>query len=171
MSTAPDLSKPITREEVEALTDWTRYPLDSVPVEQRPTVLTYEHAIVGIEDCFDSLDGAAIRSCSQYAAKDRPWTTPKDEADTFITGHLAMLDTWHDALDGLDSDLRGDVVAGGLPDWAHALLKHEARGLFLATTTLLRAIAEYHHGSAGPGLSEAYGFAYALSNSTLNPFN
>lgn len=169
MPAAPDLTKPITREEVEALTDWTRHPLDSVPADMRPIVLTYEHAIVGTEDCFDLLDGGSIHEMANYAAN-APGKTVTAEADAFVRGHLKMLDTWHDALDGLDSDLRGDVVAGGLPDWAHALLKHEARRLFLATTTLLRAIAEYHHGAAGPHLSEAYGFAYALSNSALNPF-
>lgn len=166
----PDLTTPITREQVEALIDWARYPLDSVPADRRPIVLTYEHAIIGLQDCYESLDGDAIRDLVTYATVELGRPSPKEVADEFITGHLGMLDTWHDALDGLDSELRDHIVAGGLPDWAHDLLKCEARRLFLATTTLLRAIAEYHHGNAGPGLSEDYGFAYALSNSALSLF-
>lgn len=166
----PDLTKPITREQVEALIDWTAYPLEGVPADKRSIVVTYEHAIVGVEDCFDMLNGDSLRETARYAEAEIGWSTPEEQVGIFVTGHLGMLDTWHDALDGLDSELRGNVVAGGLPDWAHALLKSEARKLFLATTTLLRAIAEYHHGGAGPGLSEDYGFAYALSNSALSLF-
>lgn len=169
MQNPVDLTTPITREQVEALIDWTRYPLDSVPADKRPIVVTYEHTNAGIEDCFDYFDGGTIREMANLAIN-TSGKTMAAEADRFVRGHLGMLGTWHDALDGLDSELRGHVVAGGLPEWAHTLLKCEARKLFLASNTLLRAIAEYHHGNAGPGLSEDYGFAYELSNSALSLF-
>jgi hypothetical protein len=165
-----DLTKPVTREAVEAAILWDRFPYNRIPAEQRPIVISYHHAIAGIEECFDHLDGDMIRTCSQDAAEGKPWATPRGEADRFVTGHFKMLGTWHDALDTLDSELRGDVVAGGLPEWAEKLIKLEAFGLFGASYALLRAVAEYHHGVAGPKLSHDYDFAYELSNSIVNPF-
>lgn len=165
-----DLTTPITREQVEAAILWDRFPYDRFPAGQRPVVIDYHQAVAGIEDCFDHLDGGMIRSCSQDAAAVRPPTTPGAEADRFVTGHFKMLATWHDALDTLDSELRGHVVAGGLPDWAEQLIKLEAFGLFSASYALLRAVAEYHHGTAGPAPSKDYDFAYELSNSVVNPF-
>ncbi len=166
----PDLTSPIARAQAEALILWDRFPYDRIPAEQRAVVIDYHHKISGIEDCFDQLDGKMIRTCSQDAAAGKPFTTPRAEADRYVTAHFNMLDTWHDALDTLDSELRGDVVAGGLPEWAAELLKLEALGLFAASYDLLRAVAEYHHGAAGPHLDRDYGYAFELSNSTVNPF-
>lgn len=129
----------------------------------------YEEATGGIEDCFDSLTGASIRDLAKFAVT-HGGTTVVAEADKFVRAHLDMLSTWHDALDALDSEIRADVVAGSIPPWAAKYLKDEARSLFDAQQTLLRAIAEYHHGAAGPLLDPEYGYAYALSNSALSPF-
>lgn len=138
--------------------------------EQHPAVTAYERATAGIPDCFDHLTGGTIRETSEVAAEGKPWTYPKKEADAFVAAHFSMLDKWHDAIDELDSELRGNVVAGGLPDDQALYLKQQALALFDATTALLRAVAEYHHGTAGPALDPAYGHAYALSNSALRPF-
>jgi len=135
-----------------------------------PAVTAYEQATAGIPDCFDQLDAKQILEVAQDAAKVKPWSTPAVEADRFFRSHLRMLGKWHDALDSLDSDLRCDVVAGGLPDEQTLYLKTQALALFEATTALLRVIATYHYGSAGPALSADYGHAYALSNSALSPF-
>lgn len=166
----PDLTKPFTNAEVEALIMWDRAPYNKVPAEQRATVIDYHRAVLGIEDCFDSLNGDDIRACSQDAAEGKPWTTPLAEADAFVKGHFQMLDAWRDALDGLDSELRGNVVAGSLPEWAEHILKLEAFGLFSASYALLRAVAEYHHGTAGPAVDHDHDFAFVLSNSVVNPF-
>ncbi len=163
-----DLAKPITREEIEATILWDRFPYGRVPAGQRPVVIDYHHKIAGIEDSFDHLDGQMIRVCSEDATK--PRTYPLKEAQAFIAAHFKMLDTWRDALDTLDSELRGHVVEGGLPEWAVQLVKLEAFGLFGASYALLRAVAEYHHGVAGPALSKDYDFAFELSNSVVNPF-
>lgn len=165
-----DLTSPISRAQVEALILWDRFPYDRIPAEQRPIVIDYHHKIVGIEACFDHLDGKMIRNCAQAAAEVEPSTTPTAEAERFVSGHFKMLDTWRDALDALDSELRGNVVAGGLPEWAEKLVKLEAFGLFGASYSLLRAVAEYHHGVAGPALSPDYDYAYELSCSVVNPF-
>lgn len=130
----------------------------------------YEEAIAGIPECFDCLDGKSLAEIAVYAATLDPATTITAEVDKFVRGHLDMLSTWHDALDGLDSEIRGNVIAGGIPDWAQKYLKDEALEMFEATTDLQRAAVEFHHGSAGPRLDPAYGHAYALSNSALSPF-
>lgn len=170
MGTEPDLTKPITREEVEKTILWDRFPYNLVPDEQRLAVLTYHRAIIGIEDCFDSFDGDSIRNEAEYAVDAQPGRTLRGQADRIVTAYFLMLDKWHDALDALDSELRGDTVAGSLPEWADELVKRQALGLFSATTTLLRAVAQYHHGNCGPELSEDHGHAYVLSNSIVNPF-
>ncbi|MFJ6215055.1 hypothetical protein ACIQGZ_17220 [Streptomyces sp. NPDC092296] len=137
-----------------------------------PAVTAYEKAIAGIPDCFDHLTTDSIRGAAVIAVESgrTPGTTVALEADRFVRAHLGMLDTWHDALDALDSELRGDTVAGGLPDDQILYLKTQALDLFEATTSLLRATATYHHGSAGPALDPEYGHAYALSCSALQPF-
>lgn len=139
------------------------------PAEQA-AVTEYETAIAGIPDCFDSLDGKQIAELATYAASLPAGDHPGAEADKFVRGHLDMLSRWYDALDSLDSEIRGNVVEGGIPEWAQQYLKAEALELFESNTALLRAIAEYHHGSAGPLLDPEYGHAYQLSNSTLRPF-
>jgi hypothetical protein len=143
---------------------------DQLAIEQHPAIAAYEAAISGIPGCFDYLTADQIRECSQEAAKERPWTTPKAEADAFVAGHFQMLTVWHDALDELDSELRGHVVAGGLPK-DHALyLQLAAQALFAATDALRIAVCDYHYGTSGPALSADYGHAYELSNSALSPF-
>lgn len=145
-------------------------PLVRTPAEQA-AVTEYETAIAGIPDCFDCMTGEAIRDLAAYAVTlNREGVTLESAADEFVRGHLEMLSTWQDAIDGLDSEIRGHVIEGGIPDWARQYLKVEALRLFDATTDLQRAVVEYHHGTAGPRLDPEYGHAYALSNSTLNPF-
>lgn len=129
----------------------------------------YEQQIAGIPDCFDFLDGNQIAELATYASSLPTGDHPRVEADKFVRGHLDMLSRWFDAIDGLDSEIRGNVVAGGIPEWAQQYLKAQALELFESNTALLRAIAEYHHGSAGPLLDPEYGHAYQLSNSTLRP--
>jgi hypothetical protein len=138
--------------------------------DQHPATTAYEKTIAGIPDCFSYMTGEAIREIATYAVTLNPDTTEAVEADTFIRGHFEYLTTWHDALDGLDSEIRGDVVEGSIPDWAQQYLKAQARELFDATTDLQRAVCEYHHGTTGPRLAPEYGHAYALSNSALSPF-
>ncbi|MFE6868350.1 hypothetical protein ACFVFS_17510 [Kitasatospora sp. NPDC057692] len=140
------------------------------PLTQHPAIATYEKATNGIPDCFDHLTATQISECAQTAAQDRPWTTPASEAAKFITGHFGMLDTWHDALDELDSELRAHVVAGGLPDDQVLYLQLAALALFSATESLRIAVCEHHYGLSGPKLSADYGHAYPLSNSALSPF-
>lgn len=164
------LTTPITEADVSTLIDWTDLQHAPIPADQRPAIVAYEHTVVGIEDCFDGLDGDMIRACSLDAAKGPLGMYPAKEADSYVRAHLVMLDTWHDALDGLDSELRGDTVSGGLPAWAGQYLKAEALSLFAAATALQRAVLEYHHGGAGPRLDPAYGYGYPLSCSVLNPF-
>lgn len=137
---------------------------------QPPAVAAYEKTLGGIPDCFDHLTGGTIRECARIAAYSERWTTPKAEADKFVRAHFDMLDTWRDAIDELDSELRAHVTEGSLPDDQALYLKTQALALFQATTDLLRAVAEYHHGTAGPALDPAYGHAYPLSNSALRPF-
>lgn len=134
-----------------------------------PAIAAYEQQIAGIPDCFDPIDGKQIRELSEYAANLPDGSYPLKEADKFIRGHLDMLTTWYDAIDQLDSEIRSNTVAGGIPEWAQHYLKAQALAMFSANTALLRAIAEYHHGTAGPLLDPAYGHAYQLSNSTLSP--
>jgi hypothetical protein len=142
------------------------------PPQQRvhDAINRYEEATSGIPDSFDSLTGVSIREISQDAAKDKPWTYPLKEAGTLIAAHFAMLDTWRGHLDRLDGEIRADVIEGAIPAWAQKYLKDEARELFDAIQTLLRAVAEYHHGTAGPFLDPSYGYAYELSNSAISPF-
>lgn len=135
-----------------------------------PAMAAYEAAINGIPDCFDFLDGKQITELATYAASLPTGDPPRAEADKFVRGHLDMLSTWYDALDGLDSEIRGNVIEGSIPADDHAYLKQQAHALFAAQQTLFRAIAEYHHGSAGPLLDPEYGHAYQLSNSVLRPF-
>ncbi|WP_327066833.1 hypothetical protein [Kitasatospora sp. NBC_01302] len=132
-------------------------------------IAKYETAIAGIPDSFDSFTADAIRHEAEVIA-DNSNSQLAAAADRAIRTHFDMLSTWHDHLDQLDSEIRGDVVEGSIPAEAQQYLKHEARALFAAQQTLLRAVAEYHHGTAGPLLDEAYGYAYALSNSALSPF-
>ncbi|WP_199881802.1 hypothetical protein [Streptomyces sp. CB03911] len=136
----------------------------------RAALSQYETAIAGIPDCFDHLNGKSLAEIAAYATSLNPATTIAAEVDKFVRGHLDMLSTWRDALDGLDSELRCHVVAGGLPEDQALYLQLQALGLFEATTALQCAAIEFHHGSAGPRLDSAYGHAYALSNSTLSPF-
>jgi hypothetical protein len=118
-------------------------------------------AIAGIPDSFDCLTGQQIRDISSEI--------DRSKRDTYPRGHFDMLSTWHDALDRLDSEIRGDVVEGGIPTEAQQYLKQQAHNLFAAQQTLLRAVAEYHHGTAGPLLDPDYGYAYELSNSVISP--
>jgi hypothetical protein len=149
------------------------YPTDSdASPEFRRAIAAYESAISGIPDSFDCLTAKSIHQLSAYVLADkvRPDVSIPSEVDKFVRGHLDMLATWQDELDHLDSELRGNTVAGGLTELEQQFLKEQARALFMATTDLLRAVAEYHHGSAGPYLHPDYGFAYELSNSVVNPF-
>lgn len=139
------------------------------PAEQA-IVAQYEKAIAGIPDCFDCLTGKSIAELATYAASLDRHATITDQADKFIRGHLDMLATWYDAIDQLDSEIRSDVIEGSIPEWAQQYLKAQALAMFSANTVLLRTIAEYRHGSAGPLLDPAYGHAYQLSNSALSPF-
>jgi hypothetical protein len=129
-------------------------------VTNQRAITDYETATNGIPDCFDSLTGDSVRRLSQEAAKDKPWTYPLKEAETFIRAHFEMLTTWRDHLDQLDSEIRGE---------AQQYLKQQAHNLFAAQQTLYRAVAEYHHGTAGPLLDPGYGYAYELSNSVIGP--
>ena len=133
-------------------------------------ITAYEAATAGIPDSLDCLTGASIRGLSEYAANLPNGSYPLAEAGKFIRAHLDMLATWYDDLDALDSEIRGDVIEGHIPDDDRAYLKQQAHNLFAAQQTLYRAIVEYHHGTAGPLLDPAYGYAYELSNSTISPF-
>jgi hypothetical protein len=138
--------------------------------EQHPAIAAYEEDLGGIPDTFDCFTVQALRDIRTWSAG-AAGLDPQAEVDKFVRAHFEYLSTWHDALDGLDSELRCHVVAGGLlPDDQALYLKVQALALFTATTALQRAVCEYHHGTAGPGLSEAYGHAYELSNSALSPF-
>ncbi|MGE7438006.1 hypothetical protein [Kitasatospora sp. NPDC001175] len=143
--------------------------MDNSTPSTKPSIAAYEAAIGGIPECFDSLTGDSIRELSEYAASLQNGRYPAKEADAFIRAHFDMLSTWYDALDQLDSEIRGDVVEGSIPTWAQQYLKTEAHALFAAQQALLRAVAEYHHGTAGPLLDPEYGYAYQLSNSVLSP--
>lgn len=149
------------------------YPTDSdASPEFRRAITAYESEISGIPDSFDCLTAKSIHQLSAYVLADkvRPDVSIPSEVDKFVRGHLDMLATWQDELDHLDSELRGNTVAGGLPESEQQYLKTQANALFRAQYDLLRAVAEYHHGSAGPYLDPAYGDAYELSNSFVNPF-
>ncbi|GAA2838231.1 hypothetical protein RMN57_13030 [Kitasatospora sp. CM 4170] len=135
---------------------------------EHPAITAYEKTIGGIPDTFDHFTAKTIRDYVDWS--NVPLTEADTKANPYVRSFFTMLDTWHDALDELDSELRGHVVAGGLPT-DHALyLKQQALALFTATTALQRAALEYHYGVAGPALSEDYGHAYVLSNSALSPF-
>lgn len=125
-------------------------------------ITAYETASGGIPECFDFLTGDTFREVSEDIARG---ANSSDQAASLagqsIRTHFKWLDTWRDALDQLDSEIRGDD---------RAYLKQQARALFAAQQTLLRAVAEYHHGTAGPLLDPGYGYAYKLSNSTISPF-
>jgi hypothetical protein len=136
----------------------------------RDACTRYEVAVGSFEDSFDSLTGQQIREISNAVDRTTRGTYPLAEAQKIIRAHLDMISTWYSLLDTLDSEIRADVVDGSIPAWAAKYLKDEARSLFAAQQTLLRAIAEYHHGAAGPLLDPEYGYAYALSNSALSPF-
>jgi hypothetical protein len=136
--------------------------------EQHPAITAYEQAIAGIPDTFDCFTAQSIRDWVDWANK--PLAATSDRAHHYVRSHFDYLDTWRDALDGLDSDLRAHVVEGPLPWDQAAYLKQQALALFDATTALQRAVCEYHHGVAGPALDPAYGHAYALSNSAVRPF-
>jgi hypothetical protein len=138
-------------------------------VPNQRAITEYETAVSGIPDCFDCLSGDSLRGISEDAASGNPGTYPAKEADTFIRAHFEMLDTWRDHLDQLDSQIRGDVIEGSIPKQTEQYLKQQARALFAAQQTLLRAVAEYHHGTAGPLLDPDYGYAYGLSNSVISP--
>jgi hypothetical protein len=139
-----------------------------IPTPEHPAVAAYEEAICGIPDSFDCITAQTIRDYADWS--NVPLAKAHEKAAPFVRSFFAMLDTWRDALDELDSELRSHVTAGGLPE-DHALyLKLQALGLFTATTALQRAALEYHYGVAGPELSTDYGHAYQLSNSALSPF-
>jgi hypothetical protein len=144
--------------------------MENLTPTARPSVIEYETAIAGIPDSFDSLTGQQIREISKEIDRSTRGTYPLAEAQKIIRGHFDMLSTWYDAIDQLDSEIRGEVVEGGIPTDAQQYLKQQARALFAAQQILYRAVAEYHHGTAGPLLDEAYGYAYQLSNSALSPF-
>ena len=144
--------------------------VSSLTEPERTAITEYETAIAGIPDCFDCLTGKSIAELATYAASLNPDVGVASHVDQFVCGHLDMLATWYDAIDQLDSEIRGNVIAGGIPEWAQQYLKAQALAMFSATIALQRAVIEYHHGSAGPRLDPEYGHAYALSNSTLNPF-
>lgn len=135
-------------------------------IANHPAITEYETATAGIPDSFDCLTAQVIRDHVEWSGQ----VSATVAASECIRGYFAMLDTWYDAIDALDSELRCNVVAGALPDDQALYLKLQALALFAATTDLQRAVCEYHHGTAGPGLSEGYGHAYALSNSVLSPF-
>jgi hypothetical protein len=136
---------------------------------QHPAITTYQHATAGIPDSFDCLTARSLHDHQINAFRDGK--TPASAAvHTLVCEYLDMINNWYDAIDNLDSELRAHVTAGSLPDDQALYLKQQAMALFEASTALLRAIAEYHHGAAGPALDPAYGHAYALSNSTLRPF-
>jgi hypothetical protein len=165
----PDLIEPITRAQADAAIPWDRPPYSRIPAERRHVVVTYHHKIAGVEECFWHLDDGKIRARSQFTAEGKPLAVTDGAADRYIAGLFALLGTWHAALDTLDGELRGGV-AGGLPEWAEDLVKLEAFGLFGASYALLRAVAEYHHGTAGPKVSADDDFAYVLTGGVVNPF-
>ncbi|MCX4750965.1 hypothetical protein OG455_41525 [Kitasatospora sp. NBC_01287] len=145
--------------------------LGTTPLRQslHDAINRYEAQIAGISDCFDSFTADAIRHEAEVIA-DSSNSQLAAAAYMAIRGHFDMLSTWYGAIDQLDSEIRGDVVEGGIAAEAQQHLKQEARALFGAQQILLRAIAEYYHGAAGPLLDPAYGYAYELSNSALSPF-
>ncbi|WP_157876967.1 hypothetical protein [Streptomyces graminilatus] len=156
--------RPPTAADIERWIDWSLPPLDAVPHGDRTLVVTYYTDIAGIPDCFGGLDERPLLALAE------PGTDGLDPAaavDGFVRAHLDMLDTWYQAIDSLDTRIRDSI---GLPPWAAAFLHGEAEQLFIATSTLDRAVITHHHGSAGPRLSVAYGLAYPLSNGTISPF-
>jgi hypothetical protein len=138
-------------------------------VPNQRAITEYETATAGIPDSFDCLTGETIRELAHYASGLPNGAHPAAEANKFARAHFDMLATWYDHLDQLDSEIRADVIEGGIPDDDRDYLKQQARALFAAQQTLLRAVAEYHHGTAGPSLHEGYGWAYQMSNSILSP--
>ncbi|MFI1312942.1 hypothetical protein ACH4TS_22815 [Streptomyces albidoflavus] len=152
--------------DIEPLIDWNVGPLDEVPDQLRAFVVDYYVTTAGILDCFDGFDEVPL---ADHAVSSSPGGVDSAAGvRTFVQAHLGMLDTWYGAIDSLDAGVRG--VDGGLPSWAERFLQGEAHGLFLATSALSSAVMTHHHGSAGPRLSESYGFAYPLSNGTVCPF-
>jgi hypothetical protein len=136
--------------------------------EQHPAIATYEKTTSGIPETFDGFTAQTIRDYTNWA--NIPLTKAHEKARTFVRDFFEMLTDWQDALDELDSELRGYVVEGSLPEDQQLYLRLQALNLFDATTTLQRAVCEFHYGVAGPELSPDYGHAYALSNSALRPF-
>ncbi|ARZ72614.1 hypothetical protein SMD11_7038 [Streptomyces albireticuli] len=115
---SPAITAP-TAFEVERLIDWTQPPYDAVPKEHRPAVVEYETATYGIPD---AAEGATVETLRDWAADagEGGRATPEVIAravDAMVRRDLRTLDTWHLALDTLDSSLRGPA---GLPDWAKA---------------------------------------------------
>ena len=164
-----DLNAPLTDADVAAWIKWDNPLYAAIQASERPGIITYEKEIAGIPDCFDCFDVESLRSQAALILAEPSSILPA-EFDSFVRAYAGMLDNWLDALDGLDSRLRGDVSAGSLPEWADLYLKSQASDLFHATSAFQRAVVEYHHGSAGPALSEDYGDRYVLSNSALSPF-
>ena len=157
-----------TAADVERLTDWDIPPLNEVPHEVRPDIVAYHSAVAGIPDCFDSLDEGDLSQLAEWFTADgQAMPATPNSVDSYVRAHLAMINTWWLAIDSLDAVVRGPH---GLPPWALAFVGGELQSLFAATTALQRAVIAFHHGSAGPQLSEAYGYSYALSNGTVSPF-
>ncbi|MEW1762426.1 hypothetical protein AB0393_38735 [Streptomyces cyaneofuscatus] len=157
--------RPTQPADIGPLIDWNDGPFDEVPDQLRPFVVNYYVTTAGIPDCFDGFDEVPLADHAVSSSPDG--VDPAAAVRAFVQAHLGMLDTWYGAIDSLDAGVRG---AHGLPAWAERFLQGAAQELFLATSALNSAVMTHHHGSAGPRVSEAYGFAYALSNGTVRPF-
>lgn len=162
----PDIDQP-PRGDADHLTDWDRPPLDAVPHQLRPEITAYYRAVSGISDCFSSLNAADLSLPAGWSAEGREVPATPRSVDSFVRAHLAMIDTWWLAIDSLDAAVRGPHE---LPPWAQEFVGGELQSLFEATTALQRAVITHRHGSAGPQLSRAHGFAYVLSGGAVAPF-
>ncbi|MGW6744816.1 hypothetical protein ACWGDX_29465 [Streptomyces sp. NPDC055025] len=126
----------LTAADVERLTDWNVPPLDAVPHDVRPEIVTYYLAVAGIPDCFDPLAGLDVELRAGWSATDgRTMPATPGSVDLFVGAHLRMIDTWWLAIDSLDTSVRGPY---GLPPWAEDFVKGELQNLFDATTALQR---------------------------------
>lgn len=150
-----------------AAIDWDDVLHKDIPSSARWTVAGYESRSAASVFADMTPDGLAEE------ARERPsggLDTPNEAFHKLAEGYFEMLGGWRDALDALDSDLRADMVEGGLPDWARLYLSVQAQQLFAASDVLQRAVVLFHHGVSAPRLSPDYGWAYELSCSVLSPF-
>ncbi|MFJ5217230.1 hypothetical protein ACIP98_21215 [Streptomyces sp. NPDC088354] len=154
---------PVAADAEPAPVDWNQYPYDQLLVEQRPAVEAYEAAVASVREAC-AVTAGDLRDCAVIALE--AGLSAAHHVDGHVRMHLALLDTWHQALDSLDAALRN--AAGHHTAPTREIVSDEAAQMQDAVQALHRAVIAYHHGATGPVPDAAYGDAYALSNGTIH---